>query len=57
MVVVHAVRCEMARRWEDDDGVELSGLAMAVRVRGGDGERGGARVRQRASSGDSPTTH
>jgi hypothetical protein len=57
MVVVRAVRREMARRWEDDDNVELGGLAMVVRVRGGEGERGGARVRQRASSGDSLTTH
>jgi hypothetical protein len=32
MVLVLAVRREMARRWEDDDGGELDSLAMAVRV-------------------------
>jgi hypothetical protein len=38
MVVVHAVRHEMAWRWEDDDGGELGCLAMVVRVCGDEGE-------------------
>jgi hypothetical protein len=32
MVLVRAVRREMAQRWEDDDGGELDSLAMAMRV-------------------------
>lgn len=44
MVVVRAARCEMAQRWEDDDGGELDFLVMVVRIRGGEGEHGGARV-------------
>jgi hypothetical protein len=44
MVVVRAVRREMAWRWEYDDGSDLGYLAMAVRVCSSMGEPGGARV-------------